>query len=162
MFTRTKAVLVLGASIAPVLTTASAIRAGVPATALASYPLYCQGRLNMERADPSFIWTTTIAKKVAPGTGQCSWPDRVAREGEVHADAGGSVGLLCSVSAYAFAIGSFGPGRYFVINVASRPGNRIDGRPACLTPTAAPVALTPETRPWPVEKRPGDGPRPAS
>jgi len=155
-----KAAFALGA-IASIFTTANAASAAGTNPTIIAHPLYCRGALDMEREAPSFVWASTIAKKAAPESGQCSWPDRIARGEELHASSHGASGLLCPVYAFEFPIGSFRSGQYFVINVTSDPIRSAENKSPCLTPAAAPVALTPETRPWPVEKRPGDGPKPA-
>ena len=158
MFEVLKRALTCAATVTALSALASPARAG--GSDPVSYPLYCQGKIGADR-DASFAWATTIAKNAGPAAGQCSWLDRGARGAEIHSGSSGNYGLLCPVAAYDSALRQYGAGEYFIVNVAALPAIPADHR-SCLTPTATPVALTSQTRPWPVTKKPGDGPKPAN
>jgi hypothetical protein len=130
-----------------------------------SYPVYCQGPLDAfnTSSGPFWYWAAKPAKEAAPPTFSCAWPDRLPRGKEIHPGYIGGVqsqiGLLCTVRSPSFAqLDQYGQGKFFSIQVEAKPGTSNDGSP-CLTPTSAPVLVTPEDRPWPVAKDPGSGPK---
>jgi hypothetical protein len=61
-----------------------------------SYPLYCQGPLQITRWPWYYTWAPTAAGVAPPGPGQCAWADRTPRGDELMpAFGGGYYNLVC-------------------------------------------------------------------
>jgi hypothetical protein len=139
--------------------------AGARANAQPSYPVYCRGPLSKTSASATWIWAAKPAKEAAPLPGQCAWPDRLPRAGEMMdaAEFGGPIGgpnygVLCPLNARVQSeLTQYPQDTYYSLQVESKPYEQSTSN--CFDATEPPVLVTPETRPWPVVKNPSQVPR---